>query len=195
MLKTQIIWREILYQNIEKKVKQFTQKELAQRFSCSLNLVFYALKIPRQMKIVEVTGRNFKLINREKFLLFWATHRNLKKDIIYQTCVNLPIKEIEASMPSEIIYGAYSAYTQYFNGAPADYDKIYIYSEEKNLGKLKKRFPLAKGYSNLTILRADKFLKDYGEITPLCQTFVDLWNVEEWYAQEFLNALKEKIII
>ena len=194
MQKTQLIWREILYQNIEKGVEQFTQKELAQHFSCSLNLVFYALKTPRQLKIIEVTGRNFRIRDKEKFLYLWATHRNLEKDILYQTRVDLPIKKIESSMPPNIIYGAYSAYIHRFKDAPADYDKVYIYSEENNLEKVKQRFPLVKGFPNLIVLQADKFLKEYGQTTSLAQIFVDLWNIEEWYAKDFLNALKEKII-
>jgi len=195
MNKKEIIWREILYQTIEKNIEQFTQKELAQKFSISLSTVFNALKVPRQLKIVEVTGRNFRIINKEKFLYLWATYRNLKKDIIYQTKVDLPPKKIEALMPPKIIYGFYAAYNQRFDDQPADYDKVYIYSTEKELGKIKKRFPFKKGYFNLVVLKQDKFLHNYGETTPLCQTFVDLWNVGEWYAQDFLNALKNKINI
>ena len=195
MNKKEIIWREILYQTIEKNIEQFTQKELAQKFSISLSTVFNALKVPRQLKIIEVTGRNFRIINKEKFLYLWATYRNLKKDIIYQTKVDLPPKKIEALMPPKIIYGLYAAYNQRFDDQPADYDKVYIYSTEKELGKIKKRFPFKKGYFNLVILKQDKFLHNYGETTPLCQTFVDLWNVGEWYAQDFLNALKNKINI
>jgi len=195
MNKKEIIWREILYQTIEKNIEQFTQKDLAQKFSISLSTVFNALKVPRQLKIIEVTGRNFRIRNKEKFLYLWSTYRNFKKDIIYQTKVDLPPKKIEALMPPKIIYGLYAAYNQRFDDQPADYDKVYIYSTEKELGKIKKRFPFKKGYFNLVILKQDKFLHNYGETTPLCQTFVDLWNVGEWYAQDFLNALKNKINI
>jgi len=195
MNKKETIWREILYQNIEKNTEEFTQKDLAQKFSISLSTVFNALKNPRQLKIINVTGRNFQIINKEKFLYLWATYRNLKKDIIYQTAIDLPVKKIEALMPPKIIYGLYTAYNQRFDDQPADYDKVYIYSTEKELEEIKKRFPVKKSYSNLIVLKADKFLHNYGETTPLCQTFVDLWNVEEWYAQDFLNALKNKIII
>lgn len=195
MNKKEIIWREILYQNIEKNTEQFTQKNLAQKFSISLSTVFNALKIPRQLKIIKVANRNFQIINREKFLYLWATYRNLKKDIIYQTTIELPPKKIEALMPPKIIYGLYTAYNQHFDDQPADYDKIYIYSTEKELEEIKKRFPAKKGYPNLIVIKQDKFLRNYGETTPLCQTFVDLWNVGEWYAQDFLNALKNKINI
>jgi hypothetical protein len=42
-------------------------------------------------------------------------------------------------------------------------------------------------------LKADEFLKNYGQTTTLAQTFVDLWNLSEWYAKDFLNAIKGKI--
>ncbi|MCF7906865.1 helix-turn-helix domain-containing protein [Patescibacteria group bacterium] len=194
MNKKEIIWREILYQSIEKKIEQFTQKELAQKFSVSLSTIFHALKAPRQLKIIEVTSRNFRIKNKEKLLYLWSTYRNLKKDIVYQTRVeNLPSSKIEALMPPQIIYGLYAAYNQHFSDQPADYDKIYIYAFEKEVKKIKKRFPKKKGYPNLIVLKADDFLPSYGKITTWGQTFADLWNAEEWYAQDFLEALKSKI--
>ncbi|OGE07874.1 hypothetical protein A3I53_04285 [Candidatus Curtissbacteria bacterium RIFCSPLOWO2_02_FULL_40_13b] len=50
-----------------------------------------------------------------------------------------------------------------------------------------------QGRANLTILKADKFLASYGQITTLGQTFVDIWNLPIWYAKEFTKSLKEKI--
>jgi hypothetical protein len=127
-------------------------------------------------------------------LNLWATFRNLKKDIIYQTNVSKLVREIEGEMPPSTIFAAYSAFLKKYKFAPADYDKVYVYVEEKNLAEIKKRFPPQKGYQNLIALRADPWLKDFGYLTPDCQTFVDLWNLPEWYAKDFLNALKEKIL-
>jgi hypothetical protein len=192
--KKEIIWREILEQTLGQKQRQFTQKELAERFSISLSTVFNALKLPRQSKVIEVSGRNFQIRDLEKFLYLWATHRNLSKDIIYKTNCSLSVKEIEGLVPSEVIYGAYSAYRKKYNEAPADYDKVYIYVKKNNLEEIKQRFPIKKGYENLIVLEADPWLANYGFTTPDCQTFVDLWNLEDWYAKDFLEALKEKIL-
>lgn len=65
MLKKEIIWREILYQATEKNIYLFQQKEIAEKFNFSLSTVFNALKIPRQIKALEISGRGFKLINIE----------------------------------------------------------------------------------------------------------------------------------
>jgi len=192
MNKKEIIWREILYQAIEQKNRQMTQKDLAAKFGFSLSTVFNALKAPRQTGAIKVTGRNFQIADIEKFLCLWATVRNFKKDIIFQTRVDLPAMEIEGQMPPNVIYAAYSAYRLRFGEAPADYDKVYVYAGDLN--EIKKRFPSVKIKNpNLFVLEADKFLKEYGQTATLAQTFVDLWNLSDWYAKDFLNALKGKI--
>lgn len=182
-----------MYQAIEQKNREFTQKDLAVKFGFSLSTVFNALKAPRATGAIKVTGRNFRIIDIEKLLYLWATVRNIKKDIIYRVRVDLPPMEIEGQMPPAIIYGAYSAYRLKFNEAPADYDKVYVYAD--NLDGIKKRFPSVKTENqNLFVLRADEFLKNYGNISPLAQIFADLWNLPDWYAKDFQAAAKEKIL-
>jgi hypothetical protein len=193
MNKKEIIWREILFQAIEKKKIEFTQKELAQKYDFSLSTVFNALKVPRGSNCIKTSGRGFKVLDIEKWLYLWATFRNLKKDVIYQTHTEKRVKQIEGEMPPGIIFGAFSAYLKKYKDAPADYDAVYIYSDKENLKKIKSRFPFKKGYANLTVISSDSWLKKFGKITPDCQTFVDLWNLSEWYAKDFLSALKEKI--
>jgi len=193
MTKKEIIWREILFQATENKKFEFTQKELAQKYGFSLSTVFNALKIPREANIIE-GKRGFRIQDIEKFLYLWATFRKIKKDIIYQTAVKKGVFELEGEMPPNVIFAAYSAFLKKYKQAPADYDKVYVYIEEKNLKEIKNRFPPQKGYQNLIVLKADPWLKNFGKLTSDCQTFVDLWNLPEWYAKDFLNALKEKIL-
>lgn len=191
MKKIEIIWRELLYQAIEKKNRQWTQKGLAEKFNFSTSTIFQALKAPRKMGAVRVTGRFFVLENPEKLLFHWASVRNLKKDTIFSTRVELPVLEIEGRMPPGIVFGGYSGARQKLTEPPADYDKVYIYS--RNLEEIKERFSFQKGSPNLIVLQPDEFLASYGQTTTLAQTFVDLWNLPEWYAREFTNALKKKI--
>lgn len=194
MIKKEIIWREILWQALEKKKLEFTQKKLARKYGFSLSTVFNALKIPRQSGIIEIGGRGFKLIDVEKFLYLWATFRNLKKEIIYQTLVSGSVRQIEGEMPPGVIFSAFSAYVKKYNDAPADYDKIYIYAQKSQLAEIKRRFPEQKGRENLIVLLADPWLKSFGKITPDCQIFVDLWNIADWFAKDFLEALKQKLL-
>ena len=194
MSKKEILWREILNQAVENKKIEFTQKKLAQKFGISTSTVFNALKIPRIQGAILVSGRNFRVVDIEKFLYIWATQRNLEKEIIFKTFMPKNAKEIEGLMPSGIIFGCYGAYTQKYQSAPADYDKVYIYAAQEKLEEIKKRFPKTKGNPNIFVLRKDSLLAPYGNLTPDVQTFVDIWNLKDWYAKEFLNKLKEKII-
>ena len=195
MTKKEIIWREILFQTIENKKIDFTQKELSQKYGFSLSTIFNALNFPRNSGIIEVNSRGFQIRDKEKFLYLWATFRNLKKDIIYQTSVSKNIKAIESEMPPNIIFGCFTGFVKKYNETPADYDKVYVYATKQDIQEIQKRFPFQKkGYINLIVLESDPWLKNFGKITPDCQTFVDLWNLPEWYAKDFLNALKLKII-
>lgn len=191
MSKKEIIWQEILNQFLEKKTSRFTQKELAKKFQISTSTVFNALKIPRASGAIEVKGRGFQITDTQKFLSIWATFRNLSKDIIYKTHISSSVNEIEGILPPDAIFAAYSAYRKKFHDVPADYDKVYVYSDD--LAEIKKRFPFKKGYENLIVLRSDSSLKKYGLITPLARLYVDLWNLPEWYAKDFLNSLVKKL--
>ena len=193
MTKKEVIWREILFQATENKKIEFTQKELARKYGFSLSTVFNALKIPRDANIIE-GKRGLRVRDIEKFLQLYSTFRNPKKDIIYQTSVPKSAQEIEGEMPPKIIYGAYGAFLKKYQEAPADYDKVYIYSAAEYLEEIKSRFPYHKDYPNLIVLKADPWLENFGKITPDCQTFADLWNLPEWYAKDFLDSLKDKIL-
>ena len=224
MQKKETIWRHILYETLEKPLRyaeekykkrhfaslkecedmdtslrsvsgvRFTQKDIARHFHISTSTVFNALKAPRKLGAIEATGRFFRITDAEKLLLLWATQRNLEKDIFYSTYVDAPVREIEGGMPPNVIFGAFSAYRLKYNEAVADYDRIYVYSDD--LSEIKKRFPPSskKQIPNLYVLKADSYLHDYGgDTTPDVQTFADLWNIPMWYARDYLEALKKKL--
>ena len=191
--KKEIIWREILVKATKREQLEFTQKNLAQKFGFSVSTVFNALNTPRSQGAVKVTGRNFRVVDAEKLLYIWATQRNLEKDVIYKTFFSASAKEIEGLMPPDVVFGAYSAYVHKLGNAPADYDKVYVYAGDHELLELKNRFPKTKGNPNVFILQKDNFLEPENGVTPAVQIFVDLWNIKDWYAREFLNKLKEVI--
>jgi len=223
MKKIEIIWRELLFQVIEKKnppsplrlrsglrraSRRFTQKELAKKFGFSTSTVFQALKVPRKMGAVRVTGRFFILEDPKKLLFHWASVRNPQKEIIFKGKVNLPILKIEGLVPPEVVFGGYSAARHILGEPPADYDQVWVYVKKRKtqnaklktteenskiLEEIQERFEFTKGVPNLFILKGDEFLKSYGEITTLAQTFVDLWNLPSWQAKDFTKALEAKI--
>ncbi len=188
MKKIERVYREIMYQTIEKKQDFFTQRSLSNKCRISIGNVNHALNPLESMNAIEKKPRGFRVINPKKMLLYWASIRNLKKDIVYQTFSKESITEIEKKMPP-CLFTAYSGYKFRFDSIPSDYSEIFIYAD---IDKIKKRFPFVKGKSNIFVLKTDEHLLRFKQL-PLAQLFVDLWNLNTWYAQDFLKALEEKI--
>lgn len=185
MLKIEYIWRDLLDRVIEKKKPEFTITELAKKYSLSTSVVNHALIPLRQLNIVKINKFSSKVIDWERLLYFWATRRNLKKEIVYTTFSNLPVFEREGLMPPDVIPTAYTAFRFYFKRIPADYDRVYFYS--KNPKTVIKRFPKNKRQPNIFILKPDPYLTKEKKVS-LSQLFVDLWNLPEWYAKDFCQA-------
>jgi len=193
MKKIEFVYRGILYESLEKKNNKMTQLGIASKLGISLSTVNHALKPLRAMGAIDVKLKNFIVVDSKKLLYYWASLRNISRDIIYQTRVDKPVQKIESEMPADVVYGAFTAYKFKFKDVPADYSEAYVYGSDEILGDIKKRFPESKNVPNLFVLKKDKLMENYGKTTTLAQTFVDLWNLKEWYAKEFLMALEEKI--
>lgn len=195
MRKKEVIWREILIKAREEKKVIFTQKELAESFNFSLSTVFHALKTPRNAHIVEVSGRNARLVSYQKLLYLWATERRLQKEMISAASVDADVKTLESLMPPQAHFGLYSAFSFTYQLTPADYDHVYVYLSSSLLPQLINRLPSPDPKSlapNLFTLKEDAWLSRY-EVMPPEQMFVDIWNAPEWYAKDFLRALEEHL--
>lgn len=185
MKKIELVLRELLYLTIEKKTRKTTQAYLASAVKSSLSTVNLAISRLRKMGAVEVKNRSLIITNPRKILLYWASIRNLEKDILERIRIELPITDIEKNMPQDVIFGGYSAYKFKYNDQPADYSEVYIYSN--NPSEVLKRFKIIKGIPNLFILK-----KEFQEMTA-AHIFVDLWNLREWYTKEFLKSMEERL--
>ena len=138
MKKIELVYRKILEEALEKKNRSFTQSELSSSLNISLSTVNLAINHLEKMGAVKIKVRSLEIISPKKILLYWASVRNVEKDIIYKTRSEFSVPEIEKNMPNNIIYAAYSAYKLKFKDMPADYSEVYIYSD--NLEEIKKRF-------------------------------------------------------
>ena len=196
MNKTEQIYREILYCALEKKKFTMTQLELSKGLDVSISTVNHSLKALKKMGAINIHPMNFEIVNPKKILYYWAGIRNIQKDIIFEARIDRSVAEIEKSMPQNIIYAAYSSYKFKFRDIPADYSEVYIYSDEKTLNELKKRLDIKKtntNISNLFVLKKDENMDKYSKTMTLANIFVDLWNIKEWYARDFLKALEKEI--
>ncbi len=189
MKKIEQVYKEVLYQVIEKNKNKFTQLELSRRLGFSLSTINLALKKLEKIGSVRIEKRSFSVIDVRKMLYLWASERNIEKDIIFKTRVEMPVREIERNIPN-ITFAAYSAYKLKFKDVPADYSEVYFYADEEELKEIKKRFPENEKTPNLFILKKSG---NYGKTDTLAQIFVDLWNLKSWYASEFLKALEKKL--
>src|SRR3989344_3374413 len=183
MKRIELVYNRILEEAMENKNYKLTQKKLSTELKISLSTVNYALKPLRNIGAIKVNLKNFNVISIKKILFYWASTRNFEKDIIYRLRVDKPVTEIEKNMPNSAIFTAYSYYKFKFKDAPADYSEVYVYADKEDI---QKRFKEVKGIPNLFILK-----KDINKIT-LANLFADLWNLKEWYAKDFLQALENK---
>lgn len=191
MKKVEYVYRELLFQSMEKRNFEFKQIELAEQLGVSLTNVNHALQMPKKMNAVRIGRSGLTLTNPKKLLYYWATARNPERDIIYRTAVNALVTDIEKSMPPGVVFGAYSAYKFRFNSTPADYGEVYVYSDDA--AEVEKRFPYAKGPEKLFVLQKDPLMQRYGKLPTTAQIFVDLWNLPQWYAMDFLKELEGRL--
>ncbi len=194
MKKLEIIYRYVLDQALDHRQFTFTQLALAKQYSFSLSTVNNAIKPLVSIGAITIKQRGFELSDARKLLYYWATIRKLNKDIIYSTRKEGSIKEIEGLATNDSIFTAYSAYKFKFKEVPADYSEIYFYVPENELMQIKQRYPTQKGPPNVFVLRSDPWLLNQKKsVVSNSQLFVDLWNIKEWYAQDFLKKLEERL--
>ena len=186
MLKIEYIWRDLLDLVIERRASEFTITELSKKYALSTSVVNHALIPLRGLNIVKINKTSSRVVDWERLLFFWATRRNLKKEIVYSTFANLPVYDREGLMPPEVIPTAYTAFRIKFNRIPADYDHVYFYSN--HVDKIAKRFPANKRPPNIFILKPDPYLTKTNKV-GLSQLFADIWNLPEWYAKDFQEAV------
>ncbi len=191
MQKREFVYREILFQSLEKKNNEFTQSALASLLNISLSNVNHALKPLKRMNAIKVNPRNFVVVNPKKILMYWCSIRNLAADILFQGHSKLAAENIEKTMPDSIIFGAYSAFKFRFNYVPADYSSVYVYAPQPE--EITQRIKLTEKNPNVFILKKDSFMERYGKLTTFAQTFVDLWNLSEWYAKDFLTEMEARL--
>lgn len=192
MKKIEQVFREILFQAIENKKKVLTQSELSRKLGFSLSTVNLAVSKIENIGAISVGNRSFKVVDIKKILYYWASLRNLDKDIAYETRVEINAREIEKNLP-DVFFAGFSAYKFKFKDVPADYSEVYAYCDDEDLEELKKRFPFKKAIPNLIVLRGDSNMKKYGKTLTIGQIFVDLWNLKQWYAKAFLDSFEKRM--
>ncbi len=196
MKKIELVYNEILFNSLEKKNNYLTQAMLSRNLGISLSTVNLAMKPLTRMNAVTIKRMGFRIIDTKKILYYWASIRNLEKDIIYSVRLDEPVRNIEKQMPDNIVFTAFSAYKYKFKDVPADYSEVYVYGSENIIRRTKEKKSKVKNIKknpNLFVLSKNDVMHRYGKTATLANLFVDLWNLRQWYAKDFLKSLEEKI--
>jgi len=190
-MKKERVYREILHCVLEDRMRAFKQLELSKACKLSLSTVNYALKPLERMNAIEKRRFGFDVLDPKKILLYWASIRNLERDIVYQRYMNKPVDDIESEVPPRSIFTAYSAFKFKFKRVPSEYGEVFVYGVKddfiKRFGKENNQLK-----PNLIVLNLDEHLAKF-KISPIAQVFVDLWNISSWYARDFLKEMEEII--
>jgi len=190
-MKIERVYRHLLYSLIDKKAEnRFTQAALSVDCHMSLSTVNYALAPLERLGSIEKRPLSFRVTSPKKILMYWASIRDLEADVIFRSSDPMPVEEVEMSVPPGTTLTAYSAFKLRFKEIPSEYTDVIAYGDVREFGR---RFPGRAGGTNIVVLREDEDLTGFGQIVPICQMFVDLWNLGTWYAARYVERLEEII--
>ena len=187
------VLREILYRVYERNESFMSQKSLAQACELSMDTVNRLVANLNQFRSIEKKPQGFRVADPKKVLTYWASTRNLARDICYSTYSPDPVPKIEGEMPRGAIFTAFSGYGLRFNEMPTHYEEVYVYADPN---EVKPKFPeRLVERRNLFVLRPDPHLKrtSSGGVAPLAQLYVDLWQLGGSPADRFILELERRL--
>jgi hypothetical protein len=184
-----MVWRHLLVGALDHDDRRTSISRLRVDLNFPVSTIHQALEKPRAIGAVRGGFDGLRVIDPKRLQLMWAGRRGLMADVVYQTRVALPVREIEARLPNATIPTAFTAYVRLEGrNVIADYDQVVVYGAAN---EIRRRFPPKNGRPNLVVLDPDPILSRYGPVAPRCQIYVDLFNLPSWQAQRFLEALDE----
>lgn len=192
MTKIETVWCQLLFDVLERDETHFQQQKLADVLSISTSTVNHALRDLRRMGAVQVGGDGGVIIDPEKILMHWASYRDLSRDVVATMKLADSVLEVEGLLPPGSVLGGYSAVRHWYGEAPADYTTVHAYHRDPMA--IQSRFAEASsGDTTLVVLKLPAILPTRAETTSLAHTFVDLWNLPDWMAKDFVRRVKEEI--
>lgn len=179
----EVIWRVLLCE----PHREWTQQDLAASLGVSKSTVYAALRVPRRVGAVQVGYRHLRVADWEKLRTIWATFRNLEADTLLTLRLRASVREVEGDMIPGARFTGPTAAKLALGGAPADYDQVMVYVDPSDLPALQERYAgrvHRRGQTVLRAIRPDRWLPPR---VPLVQVYVDLWQLPDWWATDFLR--------
>lgn len=197
MTKTEIVWRHLLVASLDRSVSRHRSvTALAEELGFGISTVHKALQRPAAMGAVQIHGSGgVRVLDPGRLLLLWAGNRNLQRDLVFESSVNLPAPVVERTLPSDrFILGGFGAVVAHERGNRiSDYDRVICYGAPDDLPDEVRKG--SDGETVVTVLEPDPLLADYGRVTPLAQAYVDLFNTPGWPAERFVSFLNSRILL
>jgi hypothetical protein len=185
--RTEMVWRHLLVGALDLGVRRSSLTQLSAELELPISTIHKALERPRAIGAVRGGAGGLRVLDPKRLQLLWAAQRDLFRDIVYATRVQMAVREIEARLPGSAIPTAYTAFVLHEGrNLIADYEQVVVYADPD---EVKRQFPQRRGQPNLVALEPDPVLSRYGRIAPRCQVYADLFNLPTWQAQRFLKAL------
>lgn len=190
--KTEAVWRQLLVSAWDENRRRSSVSELSRELELPASTVHQALERPRSIGAVRGNASGIRVLDARRLQLLWAARRDLERDTVYSTRIALPVREIEARLPTSAIPTAYTAFVRHEGvNVIADYEEVVVYG---SIAEMRRRFPQRRGQPNLLVLEPDPLLPRYGAVAPRCQVYADLFNLPTWQAQRFLDALDRQLL-
>jgi hypothetical protein len=199
LTKTEIVWRELLvgfYERDERR--QGTITDLAGRLGLAVSTAHRALARPEEMGAVEVSLRTgITLLSPPRLLVLWAAHRRPLADEVARIQTSLTARDAEDALSGHegTVLGGFGAAVAHMGGNTVSaYDTVLCYGSPGSATHV----PAAaegRGQATVVVMQPDPLLATYGRVTPLPQTYVDLFNQPSWQAARFVNELDRQMVL
>ncbi|MGH9019998.1 MAG: hypothetical protein ACRDV0_03160 [Acidimicrobiales bacterium] len=191
LTKTEIIWRHLLVGAIEYENRRSSITELSEQLGFAVSSVHGALVVPREIGAIDAVRSGLVVRDPMRLLLHWAGTRRLNRDRPVSVHTGLGVLEIQKMLPSDAVVTSAAAYARRYTNDVADYSTVYCYHEDPRA--VLRSVQNGRGDVDLVVLEPDPYLRNYGDIASVPQTYVDLFVTSGWQAQRFLHRMNERL--
>jgi len=190
--RTEMVWRHLLVAAQDLGIRRSSLTHLSVELELPVSTIHKALERPRAIGAVRGSASGLRVLDPKRLQLLWAAQRDLNRDIVFATRVPMTVREIEVRLPVSAIPTAFTAFVLHEGrNLIADYEQVLVYADAN---EVRRRFPRRRGQANLLVLEPDPLLSRYGRVAPRCQVYADLFNLPNWQAQRFLEALDRELL-
>ncbi len=191
--RTEWVWRHLLVKALTGSgERRHSLSSLATDLGLSKTTVHSALDRPRQIGAVKSGRTGVRVLDPERLLLLWAGHRDLSRDVVYETRAKASLEALEDALTRGFVLGGFTAYRLAVGrNTVADYDTVLAYGAAAEAAR--RLPPRRSGRIRVLILEPDPLLHSYGDYTPIPQTYVDIFNLPGWQAARFFVDMTRRL--